>query len=190
MTRAATALVVSIFFMTSSARAETQFPFPPANDRIVIPADSPVQYSALRKENDGQVASFHGKFRLTGTYHFGDNDFNDSGDENSSKYIFDPQAYIIPDAGIAARLPHFVHRTGHDAIFLRNPVAFAKAVVSKQDARRVRCRGCAAATGHIAIWVDQFSAAVECDSPFYEARFLSVDKLSKGGIIAQPGRAC
>jgi hypothetical protein len=175
---------------TNSVGAEPQISFDGGIDRIAVPANSPVRYVGMRKENGDPVASFHGKFLLTGTYYYGDNDFNDSGDEKPSEYVFDPQAYIIPDRDIAGQLPHFVVRNGRQTIFLTNPVAFARAVVPERDAHRVRCRSCGDATGHIAIWVDHFSAGIDCDAPSYDARFLSVANPIKTAIVPKPDRAC
>jgi hypothetical protein len=190
MKQAVAAFVISLAAVASGVCAEPQIPFPAANDRVAVPTDSPVRYAGLRTKDGETVASFGGKFLLTGTYYFGDNDFNDSGDEHASDYVFDPQAYVIPDATIATRLPYFVIRNSRQIIFLSNPVSFAKAVVPEQAARRVRCRSCGDATGHIAIWVDQFSAGIACDSPYYEARFLSVDRPTKIAVGPRPDQAC
>ena len=179
-----------LFAAATSVGAEPQISFDGGIDRIAVPANSPIRYAGTRKEDGVPVALFRGKFLLTGTYYYGDNDFNDSGDEKPSEYVFDPQAYIIPDRDIAERLPHFVVRNGRQTIFLTNPVAFAKAAVAERDARRVRCRSCGNATGHIAIWVDRFSAGIDCDAPSYGVRFLSVANPIKTAIVPKPDRAC
>jgi hypothetical protein len=188
MKRAVAAFAIALA-ATSSARAELVIPF--RTDRISVPADSPVHYSgSSKKYGDEPVATFPEKFLLTGTYYYGDNDFNDSGDQNRSKYVFDPQAYIVPDAVIAARLPHFVKRGGPSFLFLRNPAVFARAVVPDQMARRIRCRTCGVVSGHIAIWVDQLTVGIACDNPDYEARFVSVDGPRKTALMPRPARAC
>jgi hypothetical protein len=166
-------------------------PYPDTTDGVVVPADSPIHYSGTKKNKDGEdVVTFQGRFLLTGTYYYGDNDFNDSGDEHPSEYVFLPQAYIIPDDNVAARLPHFAIQNGRWPIFISNPTTFANAVISKAEARRVRCRTCGDATGHIAIWVDQFSAGKECDAPSYATRFLSVYKLALLVVAPRPDRGC
>jgi hypothetical protein len=188
MKQAVAAFVIALV-ATSSARADREIPF--NTDRITIPADSPVHYSgSSKKYGDEPVANFPGKFLLTGTYYYGDNDFNDSGDQNPSKYVFDPQAYIVPDAAIAARLPHFVKRGGPSFIFLKNPAAFARVALPDQMAQRVRCRTCGTTSGHIAIWIDQLTVGIVCDNPDYEVRFLSVDRPSKAALVARPDRTC
>jgi hypothetical protein len=179
-----------LFAVASSVSAEPQISFDGGIDRIAVPANSPIRYAGMHKEHGDSVALFRGKFLLTGTYYYGDNDFNDSGDEKPSEYVFDPQAYIIPDRDIAERLPHFVIRNGKQTIFLTNPVAFARAAVTKQEARRVRCRTCGDATGRIAIWVDRFSASIDCDSPSYDVHFLSVANPIKTVIVPKPDRGC
>jgi hypothetical protein len=158
---------------------------------IVVPVDSPVHYSGPEKRYNKDVATFKGRFLLTGTYYYGDNDFNDSGDDNPANYRFVPEAYIIPDDDVAARLPRFVTPKWAQTIFISNPATFANAAISKALARRVRCRHCGDATGHIAIWVDQFSAGTSCGgAPSYEARFLSVYKPAPVALLPRPERAC
>lgn len=179
--------------MAAPAAPKT-IPFPNAAnsvDKIVIPADSPVSFAAIGKNQYRQdSASFQGRFLLVGTYYYGDSDLNDSGGGNGSSYQFAPQAYIIPDDKVAARLPHFAVRGGQRPIFITNPEVFAKAAVSQAAQRQVACRNCGVASAHIAIWVDQFSAQIQCDAPDYEVRFLSVYKPVRVALVARPERGC
>jgi hypothetical protein len=165
-------------------------PYPNTTDSIVIPADSPVHYSGIMNKDGENLLTFQGRFLLTGTFYYGDNDFNDSGDDHPSEYVFDPQAYIIPDDNVAARLPRFAIRNGRQTIIISNPTIFANAAISKTEARRVRRRNCGDVTGYIAIWVDQFSAGIDCDAPTYVTRFLSVDKPTTLALAPKPDRAC
>ena len=174
---------------TAASPESQSIPYPNTNDSVLVPVDSPVHYSGIKTKN-GDIVTFQGRFLLTGTYYYGDNDFNDSGDEHPSRYVFEPRAYVIPDDDVAARLPHFLIRSGRQPIFIDNPNAFATAVIPKTKARRVRCRGCGDATGHIAIWADQFGAGIDCDKPTYTARFLSVYKLAPLVLGPKPPMAC
>lgn len=188
-------ILACLMFLSLSAIAappeQKAIPYPNSTDSVVVPADSPVQYYETKKDRNGEdIVTFQGRFLLTGTYYYGDNDFNDSGEDHPSEYVFLPQAYIVPDDKVAAQLPHFAIRDGRRAIFISNPITFANAVVSKTEARRVRCRACGDATGHIAIWVDQFSAGIVCDAPFYLTRFLSVYKPAPLAIARRPHRGC
>ena len=158
-------------------------------DNIVVPANSPVHFSGIQNEPDS-TATFNGRFLLAGTYYYGDSAFNDSGDEHLSDYVFEPQAYIIPDDDVVALLPHFERRNQRPVIFIKNPATFAKAVLSKSAALQVRCRTCGDVTGHIAIWVDQFGAGIVCDSASYGVRFVSVYKTVQSAFVPAPTRAC
>lgn len=160
------------------------------SDRLIVPTDSPVRFSGFDSKQPPMTAAFEGRFLLTGTYYYGDNDFNDSGDDDPSLYAFLPQAYIIPDDDVATRLPRFAIRNRRQTIFISNPSAFAGAVVSKALARRVRCRHCGDVTGHIAIWVDRFTAGIECDNSVYEVRFLSIYKPARLALVPRPSRSC
>jgi hypothetical protein len=177
----------------AAPRGPQTISFPDARksvDRIVIPADSPVQFAAVIKNKDRggeDRASFTGRFLLVGTYYYGDSDLNDS---TGAAYQFAPQAYIVPDDGMAARLPQFSVRNGVRPIFISNPEAFAKAAVPEAAQRQVACRACGAASAHIAIWVDQFSAQIECDAPDYEVRFVSVYKSVRAALMPRPERGC
>jgi hypothetical protein len=160
-------------------------------DNVVIPSDSQVRFSGVNKtRHGGDEATFKGRFLLTGTYYYGDNDFNDSGDAIPSGYRFDPEVIIIPDDSVEARLPHFANRSFPHSIYIRNAVAFAEAVVPKESSRRVRCRQCGDVSGHVAIWVDQLGAEIACDKPNFEARFLSLDKPALSAMVERPSRAC
>jgi hypothetical protein len=189
---ALTMLLVFLSVPVLGAPPKSQrIPYPDTYDSIVIPVDSTIRYSGFRNKDGGLVAAFRGRFVVTGTYYYGDNDFNDSGDEKPSDYEFDPQAYIVPDNAKVGRLPHFaIRKADRYVIFIDNPQAFAKVVVSKSAQRRVRCRNCGVATGHIAIWMDKFGASIVCDGPNYEARFLSIYKPPQLAIVPRPDRAC
>ena len=182
------ALLLSSLTALAASPEPKSIPYPNSTDSIVVPANSPVHYSGTKDEAGALI--FQGRLLLTGTFYYGDNDFNDSGDDNPSRYKFEPQAYIIPDKDVAERLPRFSIRNGRQVLFIQNPVAFAKAVVSDAQARRVRCRRCGDVTGHIAIWADQFSAGIECDAPSYGVRFLSVYKPARHAMKPRPDRGC
>ncbi len=165
-----------------------EIPFPGSNDTIVVPANSPVKYSGLNGERE---ATFEGRVLLTGTYFYGDHPFNDSGDQDARKYEFSPQAYIVVDDEIAA-MPHFSKRHGREkfTIFIANPSVFAKSVVPKINAERVRCRNCQASTGRVSIWVDEFRAEIACDQAVYSARFESIAKPAQSTMVKKPETAC
>jgi hypothetical protein len=182
--------LVLLASLPASAELDTSAEIIPYQDAdtIVVPIGSPVQFSG----NENGAAIFKGQVLLTGTYFYGDSEFNDSGDEDPSAYEFWPQAYIALDKEVAVRLPHFVKRNdaARYTIYLTNPETFAEAIVPTSIAERVRCRTCEAASGRIEIWVDQFSAKIQCDKPHFEARFLRVHKSPPNGLSKLPSQAC
>src|SRR3569833_1096423 len=95
------ALMLLIAFSAIPAAAAPsgplEIPYPNSNDRGVVPVGSPIHYSGITNRDGGNIATFYGQVLLTGTYYYGDNDFNDSGDDRPSEYVFDPQAYILLD---------------------------------------------------------------------------------------------
>jgi len=141
---------------------------PSGADTLIVPADSPVRFKDFGS-NEDEVAELSGKVLVTGTYYLGDNQYNDGPD-------YDLTLYLVPDPAIAARLPYYKRRGRAPVIYVTNAKAFADAVMSKtaltnlmKDRKRV-------ATGHIALWVDQFTSDLECDSPNDAARFVALDE--------------
>ena len=135
-------------------------------DTIVIPADSPVTFASRGKHSG---VNFDGRFVLSGTYYYGDAEFND-GPEVMLELTF------IPDPAMAARLPYFKERGRPHAIFLTNGEALAKAVIPGATLAALNKKGAPYATGKVSILVDKFTTQIECDAPEYTARFISVYK--------------
>ena len=130
---------------------------------VIIPANSPVRYKGADKRNI-EAVEFEGRFVLSGKYHFG-------WERRFGQWF----ASIIPDKGVAARLPSFEEVGGAQEIFLSNPQEFGKAVLSKAEFRKVS-RGRGQATGRTQIRADRLYAYVQCGYPWYSARFLEVVK--------------
>jgi hypothetical protein len=127
-------------------------------DSIVVPADSTLRFRAFDTEG---TAKFDGAIELSGTYYYGDTQLDDGTTETT--------LYLMPDAATKARLPHFKTRGLPDSIFLSNGAAFAKAVIAKGSIKKGKV-----VSGKIDIMADRFEAGIECDAPFFNARFLSV----------------
>ena len=159
-------ILVALVVVTLSAVAAggaTQIAFF-ADEVLIVPKDSPAHFRS--KEPHGP-AVFDGKFVLTGTYYYGDAEYND-GPEVMLELTF------IPDPSSAARLPYFKQRGRPNAVFLTNGAAFANAVISKTTLAALTKKGAPRATGRVSIWVDKFKAEVVCDAPEFNARFVSV----------------
>ncbi len=129
-----------------------------------MPPGNVLRFRAFDKEG---TAEFDGAVLLSGTYYYGDNQFNDGGD-------IDLTLYFVPDRSTAARLPHFKERGAPTAIYLSNAEAFAKSAIPKEKLARLNKKGTQYVSGKIDIWVDRFEAGIECDAPFFNARFQSV----------------
>ena len=99
-----------------AASAPRTIPFDSV-DSLVVPADSPIKYSGIETKSGTKVASFRGRFLLTGTYYYGDNDLNDSGNDHPAEYVFLPQAYIVPDDDVVVGLALGLGFTAGDIAF-------------------------------------------------------------------------
>lgn len=130
---------------------------------VVIPAGSPVRFKGTDKKYIEGV-EFEGRFLLSGKYHFG-------WDRSLGQW----RASIIPDKDVAARLPSFAEVGGAQEIFLSNPRAFAKGVLSKAEFARAGKKR-AQASGRTQVWADRLYAFVQCGYPWYSARFIEVAK--------------
>jgi hypothetical protein len=152
------------------------------NDHMLVPKASPVHFSGYDKRRDGEVI-FRGRFLLTGTFYYGDEEF-DGGRS------FTPSAVIFTDKTVADRLPRFAAHDAANVIHVSNPDAFAKAVLPKSFQARVRNKATNRyATGHVAIWVDAFSAGMACNTASYEVRFVKLEhptSVRLGGIPHLP----
>jgi len=142
----------------------TTIAIPENGDAIILPPGSALHFRAFGAEH---AVEFAGPIELTGTYYYGDNQYNDTGTPDLS-------LYFVPDKASLARLPHFKLRGQPGDIYLTNPAAFLDAVIPKDRRAAVQKKGAKYLSGKVDIWVDQFEAGIECDAPYFNARFLRV----------------
>jgi hypothetical protein len=165
--RASALLMVSVMMWAQTAVAGgTMFVMPDKADTIVMPAQSSLHFHAFTTENG---ATFDGPVELTGTYYYGAAVIDDGGTGEHS-------LYFRLDKTSLARLPHFQTRGQPNEIFVTNADAFAKAVIPADQRATALRKGGKYATGKADIWVDKFEAGIECDAPYFNAYFLSVDR--------------
>ncbi len=126
---------------------------------MVIPPGSPLRLASVDRET--LEVTFAGRFQISGTYFYG-------GGEAA--------AYLVPDRQSRAILPYFKDRGAPDSIYFDNGEAFAKAAIPAEALARMRTDGADHVSGRITVWADRFKAGIECDTPWYSARFLSVVK--------------
>ena len=149
---------------------------PDQGDSIVIPPKSTLRFRAFDKEG---TAKFDGKLLLSGTYYYGSNAIDDGEG-------FEPALYFIPDKATKARLPIFKERGMPGEIYLSNPRAFVTAVIPKESLATFGKSRARYLSGKADIWVDQFEAGIECDAPFFDARFMSVAHAPLKVALADP----
>jgi hypothetical protein len=157
-------LSLALISATPAGKAR-EIPWVPGSDEaIVIPAASPVRFKGFNKDH---YAVFSGRFVLTGTFVYGCN--VDCDPPNP-----DVEADIIPDPGSA--LPHWKLRSGDMLIYLVDGERLANQIVSRQERAALLAGKVKDVRKHVSILVDDFQAGIECDSPFYSARFIAVAK--------------
>ena len=159
--------VLALFLQPlAAADSPSTIPLPRGVDMIVIPPDSPVRFTSMGKHG---LAKFNGRFVLSGTYYYGDNEYNDG----PEVYL---TLYFVPDPQVAARLPYFKIRGRPNVIFITNSDDFVKAVIPKRTLGKLARKGSPHASGKVSIWADGLKTRIECDAPEYMAHFASVYK--------------
>ncbi|HTQ36718.1 MAG TPA: hypothetical protein VMH77_06755 [Steroidobacteraceae bacterium] len=169
-------LVAALLCRSTIAGTLTSIPLADGADTVLVPAGSPVRFDAQQEHDE---LRFSGRFVLSGTYYYGDGEFNDGPD-------FRPEVMFVPDPDIAARLPYFQVRGHADAIYIENGREFARAVIPAGTLARASRKGAPHATGRVSVWVDGFAASIQCDTPNYAAHFVSV---YKPGQVASLGKS-
>jgi len=170
--------------LAGAAPAERTVPHPGGGPALVIPAGSPLKFRGFDKDGG---ARFSGRFVLSGTFVYHCEVECEPGMTEA-----DLDLGIVPDPGLAARLPHWKDR-GENMIvelsgagWLTGKLAARRLVVDLLAGKVPDIRG------HIAVVVDRYSADFGCDySPYYSARFISVataPKLAKSEI--EPNFGC
>lgn len=140
-----------------------------------------MRFSKMDRENG---ARFVGEFTVSGTYYYGDSEFNDGLD-------FFGVASIVPDRDIAIHLPHLSERNKEKLVItLDNPEAFADAVISKSVLAKVRRKNGGTASGQVAIKVNRYNVGISCDSASYSANFRSVVTPVTARIVKAPSFGC
>jgi hypothetical protein len=124
------------------------------SDSIVIPAASTLRYRSTDSEG---TAKFDGRILLSGNYYY-----------TAEKYGDDVSValHLVPDRETKSRLPRFKEHGLAADIYVTNVEAFAKAVFAGKHPK--------AQSGHIRIWADRYEAGIECDVPFFNARFVEI----------------
>ena len=162
--------LLSLALVSAAPAHQAAFiPWNPGDEEgLVIPASSPVRFTHWDKEH---YARFSGRFVLTGTFVYGCN--VECGPPMQDADI---EADIIPDPALAAALPHWKLRNGDLLIYLVDGERLAKQIVTRRERAALMAGKVPDVRKHVAIVVDDFQTGIECDSPFFSARFIALAK--------------
>lgn len=137
-----------------------------SDEALIVPANSPVQFI---RYDESRIAHFHGRFVLTGTFVYGCDIECDppltKGEVTSS---------IIPDRVFADRLPHWKIRNTDMRIVLDGGDRLAALVISRSERASIYAGKVDDIRKRVSIVVDDFNTTLECDSPSFGARFVSL----------------
>ncbi len=178
MARLVASVLAALLAVSSAGAAPTRVALPGFDESVVIPDGSPLAFQSFDK--DSITVRFTGSIRLSGTYYYGSNVYEDA--------TSDKAVYFKPNRASLERLPSFRQHGRPDDIFVTNPEAFRRAVVQSGDPPPRK--SAPYATGHITIVVDRFEASIECDAPNFSARFVSVVKPAPVRFAAMPDTGC
>jgi hypothetical protein len=178
----ATLSVAILLAQSVLAAAPTGIALPDKADTVIVPDGSPLKFSKFDADNQ---AVFTGRLTLSGTFYYGDNEYNDGA-------TVDLTLYFMPDAATVAHLPYLKTRGKAENIVLTDGAKFAAAVLTKAQAATLSKKGAPFpyATGHASLTVDRFTAGVVCDVSSFSARFVSVGKPVTVTIGRFPGGGC
>ena len=155
-----------------AAPAPRQLPLDNYGEALVIPAGSPVRLGYFDKER--ATARFRGRFVVTGTFVYG---CDIECEPPLAKQ--DVNGSIIPDRTVAARLPHWKQRNTDIRISLIGDDRLAAQVVTPKERGAIFAGKVDSIRKHVSIVVEDLSAAIECDSASYTARYVSLAKPAK-----------
>ncbi len=132
---------------------------------FAVPKAGPLRFAKF--EADG--AHFRGRVRIAGYFVYGHR-----GDSTQVPDQSQPSLYFVPNKKSQSVLPYWPTRGPVQEIYFTNSVEFLKAAVLTAASSQVVQRKSKSMTGEMTILIDSYVADVECDSPYYSARFVRV----------------
>lgn len=141
------------------------------DEALIIPANSPVKFRGFDKFG---TARFGGRFTLTGTFSYSCADCEPGARFRPRLKPDDLELEVVPDADLAARLPHWrIHR--HDIIVeVRGANKLAETIGNRRERAALFSGKIDALRGRMAIVVVQLRSDTECDSATWWASFVAV----------------
>jgi hypothetical protein len=176
--------VISLAMVAAAPAGKVrEIPWAPGDDEaLVIPAASPLRFKGFNKDH---YAQFNGRFVLTGTFIYGCNIECEPPLKKDDVFVD-----IIPDRSMARLLPYWKLRGSDMRIFLVDGDRLAKMIVTRKDEARLLAGKIPDVRKHVAIVVTDFEAGIECDSPSYSARFISLAKPAEAARAAADPSGC
>jgi hypothetical protein len=133
-------------------------------DSLVVPANAPMRFRSVSPSNE---VRFTGQFVLTGAFRYG---CVSECDSRERAFEF----YVMPDADLQARLPHWSRRTGEIEVTITNERALVRRAIAPRDLAILNAGKVDAVAGRVAIVVRDYTAEIVCDAPYYSARFVAM----------------
>ena len=147
-------------------------------EAILIPASSPVRLQSI--DRDDRVR-FSGRLIVEGTWVL-NCDWCQPGQRDNQLYLS-----IIPNPATVARLPRWKNHINDIRIDLSNADPFIRKVSTAHERKRLLAGTLTDIRGHAAIVVDNYEAALECDSASYSARFVETTRTARRADLATDG---
>ena len=164
------ALLPLVAMIVSAAPAPRVIPLPGVPDEaLIIPTDSPVKFHRWDKYG---YAEFDGRFVLTGTFTYGNNEADYEGPLKDDDLEF----RMVPDPQFAARLPNWKIRHNDMFILIKRGSMLGHSITSSREHAAILAGKIHGVHGRISIVVDNFRTGIECDSANFTARFVAVSK--------------
>jgi hypothetical protein len=147
----------------------------PGGEALIVPSDSPARFQHLGRRLD---AHFSGRFVLSGEFAYGCSVGCDAPLTER-----DLALYVIPDSALADRLPHWKEHGRNLRIYIDNPEAFGRKVVSARTRTALIDGKLDHVTGHATIVVDRLAATIECDTGSYSVHLIAFAKPTTLGPV-------
>jgi hypothetical protein len=139
----------------------------PGHNPIVIPDGAPVRFFSFGRE---ETAKFTGWFELRGTYHYGYLTNDRKADATYGVLALS----FVPDLQFAEKLPYWQGLTPPATLGFSNPRTFVRRVIPQDAVAKLKQKKVFSVSGRAAIVVDDYRAGIECDSAYYNVRFVSL----------------
>jgi len=153
-----------------AAASDVRIVHVPPDIDFAIPASSPVTSWKIKEYG---VVEYTGKFIVSGSYEYG---WLTDDPTDADNYGFKSLTFTV-DPEYTNTFPYWT-RDGIQRrdFIIRNPNAFARAVIPKNQLKLLDLRKIKSITGRTSVWVRSLRTSVECDHQINSALFISTVK--------------